>query len=377
MKLDHLTYYLKYKISPVGQNILNKKKHFQRRESLYNQLGITKKLLSKSEILEVGPAEGHNAAYLASCNPKILHLVEPNPNANKNIFRIFKKLKVSRSKTKIYKKKFENFKSKKKYDIVICEAWLGIVKKERKLITKLGKFVKKDGILIITASSSISFLSNILRRFIGVCVTQNINSFEKKTNFLINFYKNHLETMKNMSCPYKDWVQDCLIGDGFLNIHPNPKEIFEDAGKNFNFFNSYPKFYNDWRWYKDLIKREFNTKKNFLNQYNKNAHNFIDYKSSFPKIQAKQNIILSNKTRELLKILILCEKKLTFENDKKFLNKFKEIHKIIKKNNIRIKGLNEIENILKNKKFHVTQNLKYFKYNFGRELFYISLIKNL
>ena len=143
--------------------------------------------------------------------------------------------------------------------------------------------------------------------------------------------------MKNMSCPYKDWVQDCLIGDGFLNIHPNPKEIFEDAGKNFNFFNSYPKFYNDWRWYKDLIKREFNTKKNFLNQYNKNAHNFIDYKSSFPKIQAKQNIILSNKTRELLKILILCEKKLTFENDKKFLNKFKEIHKIIKKNNIRIK----------------------------------------
>ena len=106
------------------------------------------------------------------------------------------------------------FKSKK-YDIVICEAWLGIVKKERKLITKLGKFVKKDGILIITASSSISFLSNILRRFIGVCVTQNINSFEKKTNFLINFYKNHLETMKNMSCPYKDWVQDCLIGDGF------------------------------------------------------------------------------------------------------------------------------------------------------------------
>ena len=93
-----------------------------------------------------------------------------------------------------------------------------------------------------------------------------------------------------------------------MNIHPNPKEIFEDAGKNFNFFNSYPKFYNDWRWYKDLIKREFNTKKNFLNQYNKNAHNFIDYKSSFPKIQAKQNIILSNKTRELLKILILCEK---------------------------------------------------------------------
>ena len=377
MTLDHLTYYLKYKISPVRQNILNRKKHLQRRESLYNHLGIPKKLLSNSEILEVGPAEGHNAAYLASCNPKLLHLVEPNPNANKNIFRIFKKLKVSHNKTKIYKKKFENFKSKKKYDVVICEAWLGISKKERELITKLGKFVKKDGILIITASSSLSFLSNILRRFIGVCVTQDIYSFEKKTNFLINFYKNHLKTMKNMSCPYKDWVQDCLIGDGFLNIHPNPKEIFEDVGKNFNFFNSYPKFYNDWRWYKDLIEKKFDTKKNFLNQYNKEAHNFIDYKSSFNQIQSKQNIILSKKTRELLRVLIFCEKKLTPENFKKFVNKFKEINNTIRENNIKIKGLQEVENILKNKKFHMTRNLKYFKFNFGRELFYISLIKNL
>ena len=93
MKFDHLSYYIKHKISPVGQNIFNKKKHFQRRESLYNHLGITKKILTNLEILEVGPAEGHNAAYLASCNPKILHLVEQNPNANKNIYKIFKKLR--------------------------------------------------------------------------------------------------------------------------------------------------------------------------------------------------------------------------------------------------------------------------------------------
>ena len=69
MKFDHLTYYINHKISPVSQNILNKKIHFQRRESLYNHLGIPKKTLSNLEILEVGPAEGHNAAYLASCNP--------------------------------------------------------------------------------------------------------------------------------------------------------------------------------------------------------------------------------------------------------------------------------------------------------------------
>ena len=377
MKFDHLSYYIKHRISPVGQNILSKKKHFQRRESLYNHLGVPKKILSNLEILEVGPAEGHNAAYLASCRPKILHLVEPNPNANKNIFKIFKKLNVSLNNTQIFKQKFEDLKIKKKYDLVICEAWLGVIKKERRLIAKLGRLVKNGGILIITASSSVSFLSNILRRFIGINITKNINSFEKKTNFLISFYKNHLKTMKNMSCPHKDWVQDCLIGDGFLNIHPSPGEIFQDAGKRFNFFNSYPKFYNDWRWYKDLIGKKFDTRKNFLEQYNKHAHNFIDYKISFPEIHSKQNISLSKKTRELLKILILCEKKLNNVTYNKFFYKFNEILKILKKNNIKIKGLDEIKNILKRKKFYQVQNSKSFKFNFGRELFYISLIKNL
>ncbi len=377
MKFDHLTYYIKHKISPVGQDIFNRKKHFQRRESLYNHLGITKKTLSNLEILEVGPAEGHNAAYLASCNPKILHLVEPNPNANKNIFKIFKKLKVSINKTKIIKQKFEDFNVKKKYDLVICEAWLGINKKERKLVSKLGALVKNNGILIITSSSSISFLSNIIRRFIGLNLTVNINDFNEKTNYLVNFYKDHLKTMKNMSCPYKDWVQDCLIGAGFLNIHPNPQEIFKDVGKKFNFYNSYPRFYNDWRWYKDLINNQFNAKDNFLKQYNKNSHNFIDYKFLFPEIQTDQNIKLSYKSRELLNLLIQNENALNSKNYKLFLNKLIEINKLLKSNKIILKGIDEVIDILRKKNFFKTPKLKDFKANFGRELFYISLIKNL
>ena len=42
----------------------------------------------------------------------MLHLVEPNPNANKNILRIFKKLKVPIKKTKIITQKFEDFNVK-------------------------------------------------------------------------------------------------------------------------------------------------------------------------------------------------------------------------------------------------------------------------
>jgi hypothetical protein len=220
-------------------------------------------------------------------------------------------------------------------------------------------------------------LSNIIRRFIGINLTTKISNFNKKTDYLVNFYKNHLDTMKNMSCPYRDWVQDCLIGDGFLNIHPDPQEIFQDAGKKFNFYNSYPKFYSDWRWYKDLINSQFITKEKFLDQYNKNAHNFIDYKFFFPEIPANQNIKLSKKSRELLKLLIKNEIELNSKNYNLFLNKLIEINKILKLQKIIIKGLDEVVYILKKRKFLGASNLKYFKSNFGRELFYISLIKNL
>lgn len=377
MKFDHLKYYIQHNISPVGQDITNKKNHFQRREALYNQLGLTKKYLSGLEILEVGPAEGHNAAYIASCKPKRLDLVEPNPNANTNIFKVFNKLNVSTNKTYIHKKKFEDFNLKKKFDLVICEAWLGKNKEERKLITKLSKFVKDNGILIITSSSPVSFLSNIIRRFVAFNVLPKNISFEQKTNFLVKFFKNDLNTLKNMSCPHKDWVQDSLLGDGFLNMHPDPIQIFKDVGLKFNFYNSYPKFYNEWRWYKDLIENKFNLKKEFLKNYKNNIHNFIDYKKTFPPTSIKKNNLLSNQTDFLMKLLISNELKPTPKKYDAFLSTLIKINKNLKKSNIVNQGFLEVINYLKKKDFNSVKHSKYFKYNFGRELFYLSLIKNL
>ena len=86
---------------------------FERRDSLYSHLGINKSVIKNSEILEVGPAEGHNSAYLSSCNPKLLHLVEPNPNAYKNIKKTFKKLGAPTKKLKVFPVKLENFKRTK------------------------------------------------------------------------------------------------------------------------------------------------------------------------------------------------------------------------------------------------------------------------
>ena len=81
-----------------------------------------------------------------------------------------------------------------------------------------------------------------------------------------------------------------------------------------------------------------------------------------------------------INLLIIFDKneiKLNSKNHNLFVNKIIEINKILRSQKIIIKGLDEVIYILKKQKFHSTSNLRYFKSNFGRELFYISLIKNL
>ena len=310
---SHLSFYLKNKISPVKQDISNRKKHFQRRCSLYRYLGLPENFIKGKNILEVGPAEGHNSAFIASCKPASFDLIEPNLYAYKTISSNFKKLKVWNPNFKVINKKLEKFNKKKKYDIVICEAWLGISRHERRLMKKLSNFVNEKGILVITAASPIGYISNIIRRFMGNIIIKKEDSLDEKILILYKAFSSHLKTLKNMSCPYLDWIKDVLLNPGFLTIHPSPNTIFNDISKNFNYYNSYPSFHTDWRWYKDLHGSKKNLKKVFLKNYNINSHNFFDYKKIYESQNSTLNQNLERKSMSLLILLINFEKNITRE----------------------------------------------------------------
>ena len=57
---------------------------------------------------------------------------------------------------------------------------------------------------------------NILRRLISYKITENIFSIDEKTKILIYFFENHLKSLKNMTRPLNDWVQDNLINPAAL-----------------------------------------------------------------------------------------------------------------------------------------------------------------
>ncbi len=377
MKTDklttHLNFYKNHKISPVRQNIKEKLKLFERRNSLYSHLGITKTFIKNSQILEVGPAEGHNSAYLSSCDPKLIHLVEPNPSAYKNIKKTFKKLGVSSKKLKVFPVKLENFNNKKKYDLVICEAWLGNSNQERKLMKKLSDFVKKGGHLVTTLSCPLGWVYNVIRRFTAFNIIKNEINFNIKTNKILDLYKPHLKTLKNMSCPHIDWVQDSMLNPGFLNTHPDPSTFFKDIGNKFNFSFSYPAFYSNWNWYKSLIGKKKDRKNFFLASYVKNICNFLDYDNIYLEKKLEITKKLNKTSSELINNLIKYEENSSNKNYNSFLKSLSNIIFLLNICKIQTKALTEVQKILKYKRFKKIKRLKNFKKKFGKELLYISV----
>jgi ubiquinone/menaquinone biosynthesis C-methylase UbiE len=378
---DHLEYYLEHSISPVRQDVENLNQHLERRRSLYTSIGLPELMIKGKKVLEVGPGSGHNSLYVSSCIPQQYDLLEPNKSAWSEIEKLYSEnsKKIKLVLPNIIKKKLEDFDVYEKYDIVICEAWLGINENERELMQKLSKFVKPKGILIVTLGSPIGHLPNTIRRILSWNIIKPDSSLKDTTNELLQAYTSHLETMKDMSKLYEDWCKDILLGPGFYTLSPTPAMFIEDVGENFSIYGSYPKITMDWRWYKSLYgeNRKFNEV--FLEAYYENIHNFFDH-----------NLVLSARDKELNLSLENCAFKLTnlagqrehndnTLTDDEVIDSINSVFdKLIEIHSGWAKPLGEVISILNGGNFSAVDLSKMleFKKIFGRELMYVSAIKN-
>ena len=181
MEKDHLNFYIEHEISPVHQNISNISKHIERRNSLYRYLGLPSGYFTGKKILEVGPASGHNSLYIATCHPQQFDLLEPNPVAVNEIRELYRHFNMPHTTPNIIPEKLEEFEKEQTYDVVICEAWLGISKHERKLMKKLAGLINGSGILITTLASPVGYFFNMVRRFLANQIFSVDDDFNKKS----------------------------------------------------------------------------------------------------------------------------------------------------------------------------------------------------
>ncbi len=375
----HLEFYLEHQISPVHQNISNISTQIERRNSLYRYLGLPRGNISGKKILEVGPASGHNSLYVASCHPSEFDLLEPNPVAVKEMHELYRQFDMPHTKPNIICKTLEVFESDHNYDIVICEAWLGISDHERGLMKKLSGLVKKEGILITTLVSATGFFFNMVRRLIAYQLISSLDTLDEKSNKLLATFSQHLETLKDMSCPHVDWVQDVMLNPGFLSMHPNPEMFLGDIGQSFSIYNSYPRFSTDWRWYKSLYGQNKKINQVFTENYYENIHNFFDYRFVFNQRSKKLNDELERlcfKLRNLVKEFEEGNKRGSFSEAIKVIERVKD--NIAGLERCLDKSMDEILFLLKKNQFDIksVSKMKYLKECFGRELIYVTVIRD-
>ncbi len=288
---SHLEYYKQHGINPVRYDTSDIAHHYQRRASLYRSLGITALTIRGANILEVAPGTGQNSLYLAQHSPASLTLVEPNPAAQNDIRNLYSQVMVT-TKPELVCERLEEFDPESKFDIVICENWLGNSHHERGVLRKLSTFVADGGILVITAVSPVGMLPNMLRRALSYRLTSSTESFKLKTSILAEAFGKHLKSISDMTRNTTDWIHDNMLNPAYLGVLLTVPMALQELRGEFDLLATNPRFGSDWRWFKTLhgSNRKFN--EHMLDQYYHGVHNFLDYRTVLQPRCGDKNIQL-------------------------------------------------------------------------------------
>lgn len=310
MKNDFLEYYGTHSISPVRQNISDFGLHMERRRKLYRQCGIPVLAFRDAEILEVGTGGGYNTLAFFHWNVKHADLVEANPQGIRDMRRLFAEHNIPVESYSIFESMIEDYKTDKKYDIVIAESFLPYVYNQKEIINKLKTLVNEDGIIVITCIDDVCMFIEAMKRLAAVFVSSGIEEYGKKVQYLADFFRPQLCKLRGVSRSAEEWVQDQILNPAGINgmelSLAQAIEYFEDG---FDILGSSPCMFTDYSWYKDLW-------------YDYKA----DYKDQFAR---KRMSLLQANMREVILPLNVAEiLTCSFKNVKKLAAEYEKTYSI-------------------------------------------------
>ena len=280
VRQTHLEYYREHQITPVRYDMSDLNAHMERRCSLYTKLGLAPLAFKKAKILEVAAGTGHNSLYLAQLMPSRLILLEPNESGVQHIKQSYLAFSRPHTSPDIIVEQLENYSPQEKFDIVLCENWLGSSPHELSLIHKLSEMVNLQGMLVLTTVSPAGFVPNLLRRFLSIYLAPQDQSFMKRTETLISAFGSHLDTLHSMTRNKTDWVQDNMLNPAYFGLCLSIPNLVSELGDEFAVIGSSPSFSEDWRWFKSLSGNLALKNEHFLSEYWKKSHNFLDHRES-------------------------------------------------------------------------------------------------
>ena len=275
---NHLEYYRQHGIAPVRYDLSSMDAHLQRREALYNKLGILPFAFKGAKVLEVAAGTGHNSLYLAQLKPLRLLLLEPNATAVEHIRAAYAGFDLPHTAPEIVTQTLQEFEPAESFDVVLCENWLGNSAQELALLDKLSHLVAPGGALVVTTVAPIGFVPNLLRRFLVPYLVSPGMDFEEKSGILEEAFAPHLNTLGAMTRNARDWVQDNMLNPAYFGLCLSIPAVVERLRPNFDVVGASPSFAEDWRWFKSLAGEGRRINGHILDEYWRKAHNYLDHR---------------------------------------------------------------------------------------------------
>lgn len=269
--------------------------HFERRASLYRTLGLTPLTFRGAKVLETAVGSGQNSLYVASLTPQSLTLLEPNQTAIREIHNLYEKIEIPHTSPVLVESTLQDYNPAHRFDIVICENWLGRMAEERLLLHKLAGFLEPNGVMVVTTITPTGFLPNLIRRALAVKYCDPRLSFSDRTERLVAMFEPHLSTMNAMTRSATDWVQDNMMNPAYFDICLTIPTVLDELGDRVSTLGTNPSFSGDWRWFKELHGDARNFNRHMMGEYQAALHNFFDYQLLF----AQPDIQLNLKIEEL------------------------------------------------------------------------------
>jgi|SaaInlStandDraft_3_1057020.scaffolds.fasta_scaffold09270_4 hypothetical protein len=293
-----LDWYINNNVSPVRLNIESKAKdiHMLNRISLFRHLGIIPALSRGKSIIEFGPGSGFNSlATYKTLKPGRYTLVEGNEkaiNEMRNLFDINIKyasdINIVNSRITDYREPDSN------YDISILENVLVGQSEAPEILINASKFAP---FFIVSLVDPVGWFPELLKFYIAQLVIKECNTLDEKLKKLLPIFSPHLDSIKGMNRRYDDWIVDNLLNPAMAGELLSFPKAIELIGDNFELYNSSPKMFNDWSWYKNA---DYNYNNTALRQYYENLFNFIDYRIPYVStdISIKNKIMLLDLCKE-------------------------------------------------------------------------------
>ncbi len=265
MKNEQLEYYQKHNISPEHQDIADIDVHYARRKKLYRQCGIPEIAFRDAEILEVGPGGGYNTLAFFHWNCRHVDLVEANAQGIKDMQVLFETRGIEKSKYDMFECPIEQYKTDRRYDIIVAEGFLPDIYNQKEVLDKLKELVRGEGIIVITCVDKVDYFIEAMKRLVGRALTQNILNYEEKVTFLTDIFKPQLAKLRGVSKLPEDWVKDVILNPVVNNeMELSIAQAIRYFEEDFEILGASPQMFTDYSWSKDIW---YDYKKDYLEQF--------------------------------------------------------------------------------------------------------------